>query len=190
MSTIQQPATNDNARRGTFAGAEDTEHDIAKLAELIRDIRVAMMTTFPRGGKPHARPMYTQELSAEHFDGTLWFMTDAESLKVAELETNPGVLMTYAAPNKNRYVVVTGEARSEHNPEKARELWNIHAKGWFPNGPEDPNLALIRVAVTSAEYWDGPSNTSYLLNLVAAVIQGKRVQTNGKHGTLNSQSQS
>jgi general stress protein 26 len=185
MSTLHQPATNDNAH-GAFAAVEDPDHDIAKLAELIRDIRVAMLTTFPASGKPHARPMYTQELDAEHFDGALWFMTDAESLKVAELDANPAVLITYAAPNKNRYVVVTGQARSEHNPEKARELWNIHAKGWYPNGPEDPNLALIRVAVERAEYWDGPSNTSYLLNLLTAVVRGQRVQTTGKHGTLGS----
>jgi general stress protein 26 len=186
MSTTHQPATNDNARQGTFSSQEEPEHDIHKLAELISDIRVAMLTTFPPGGKPHARPMYTQALDAKNFDGTLWFMTDAESLKVEELEINPNVLITYAAPNKNRYVVVTGQARSEHNPDKARELWNIHAKGWFPNGPDDPNLALLRVTVSSAEYWDGPSNTSYLLNLVAAVVSGTRVQTNGKHGTLNS----
>ncbi len=186
MSTTHQPATNDNARCGTFSREEDTDHDIHKLAELISDIRVAMLTTFPRSGKPHARPMYTQELDAKNFDGTLWFMTDAESLKVAELETNPAVLLTYSAPNKNRFVVVTGQARSECNPEKARELWNIHAKGWYPEGPEDPNLALLRVTVSSAEYWDGPSNASYLLNLLGAVVSGTRVQTAGKHGTLNS----
>ena len=185
MSTTQ-PATNDNARHGTFSAQEDPDHDIAKLAELISDIRVAMLTTFPRGRKPHSRPMYTQALDSQHFDGSLWFMTDAESLKVAELETNPEVLITYAAPNKNRFVVVTGEARAERNPEKARELWNIHAKGWYPDGPDDPNLALIRVQASSAEYWDGPSNTSYLLNLFTAVVRGTRVQTTGKHGTLNS----
>ena len=164
---------------------ETIEHgDIHKLAEMISDIRVAMLTTFPRGGKPHARPMYTQKLEAEHFDGTLWFMTDAESVKVAELDQNPDVLITYAAPSKNRYVVVTGQARAEHNPEKARELWNIHAKGWYPDGPEDPNLALIRVHASAAEYWDGPSSTSYFLNLLTAVMSGTRVDTTGKHGVL------
>ena len=75
MSTTHQPATNDNARQGTFSSQEEPEHDIHKLAELISDIRVAMLTTFPPGGKPHARPMYTQALDAKTFDGTLWFMS-------------------------------------------------------------------------------------------------------------------
>lgn len=48
-----------------------------------------------------------------------------------------------------------------YNQEKTRELWNIHAKGWWPEGPQSPSLAIIRVRVASAECWDGPSNTSY-----------------------------
>ncbi|QDU28197.1 Pyridoxamine 5'-phosphate oxidase [Anatilimnocola aggregata] len=179
MTASTQKSVHNNNATG-----HETHGDIDRLAELISDIRVAMLTTFPSGGKPHARPMYTQEIEAEDFDGTLWFMTDAESLKIAELAANPAVLITYAAPSKNRYVVVTGTAHSEHNPEKAHELWNIHAKGWYPNGPDDPSLALIRVQVASAEYWDGPSNTSYLLNLLTAVVTGTRVSTTGKHGTL------
>ncbi|WP_425613749.1 pyridoxamine 5'-phosphate oxidase family protein [Anatilimnocola sp. NA78] len=177
-ASAQKTVHNNNAT------GEESHGDIEKLAELISDIRVAMLTTFPRGGKPHARPMYTQKLDAKDFDGTLWFMTDAESVKVAELEANPDVLITYAAPSKNRYVVVTGTARSERNPEKAHELWNIHAKGWYPAGPDDPNLALLRVHVGSAEFWDGPSNTSYMLNLLKAVVTGTRIDTTGKHGTL------
>lgn len=72
-----------------------TDRPIEKLAELIEGVRVAMLITFPRG-KPHARPMYTQSLDAKNFDGTLWFMTDIDSLKVAEPESNPNVLITYA----------------------------------------------------------------------------------------------
>lgn len=183
-ASTHPPVTNDNATRGAFAAEEDTDHDIHKLAELISDIRVAMLTTFPPGKRPHARPMYTQKLDTENFDGTLWFMTDAESVKVAELIANPQVLITYAAPTKNRFVVVTGTARSEWNPEVAHELWNIHAKAWYPDGPDDPHLALIRVQVESAEYWDGPSQSSYFLNLLTAVVRGKRMETTGRHGTL------
>ncbi len=111
-------------------------------------------------------------------------MTDADSLKIAELANNPDVLITYAAPSKNRYVVVSGTARSEHSPEKARELWNIHAKAWYPPGPDDPGLYLLRVHVTSAEYWDGPSNTSYLLNLAVTLVTGKHIQAEGEHGNI------
>jgi general stress protein 26 len=145
-----------------------------KLAELIQDIRVAMFTTFTVDG-PHARPMYTHNVKPDLFDGTLWFMTDRNTPKVEQLAANQRVLITYGAPGENRYVAVYGRATPESNPEKARELWNIHAKGWWPGGPEDPNLTLIRVAVETAEYWDGPSSTSYMFHLLKAVATHTRI---------------
>ncbi|HVJ85086.1 MAG TPA: pyridoxamine 5'-phosphate oxidase family protein [Caulifigura sp.] len=163
---------------------ENTAADITKLADLARDIRVAMMTTFPPGRQPHSRPMYTTGVDPRTFDGTLWFMSHVDSVKNDELAQNPTVLLTYAAPDKNRYVVVYGTARVEKNPQKAKELWNVHAKGWFPGGPEDPSLTLIRCEVTSAEYWDGPAPTSYLLSLLKAVATGTKPQTTGEHGKV------
>lgn len=159
--------------------------DIAKLADLTRDIRVAMMTTFPPGRQPHSRPMYTTGVDAKSFDGTLWFMSHAESIKNDELSENPAILLTYAAPDKNRYVVVYGAGRAERNPEKARELWSVHAKGWFPGGPDDPSLTLIRCEVQSAEYWDGPTKTSYFLSLLSAVATGTTPKTTGEHGKVS-----
>lgn len=162
-----------------------TTHDIRKLAELLEGVRVAMLTTFPPGGgKPHARPMYTHKIDREKFSGTLWFMTDVDSPKIAELIARPEVMLTYAAPDKNRYIVVHGTADTEKNPEVARELWNVHAKGWWPGGPDDPKLLLIRVDVTEAEYWDGPSKVSYLASLFKAVVKGDRVNVGGEHGKI------
>ncbi len=170
--------------------APPEQNDFHKLAELIKDVRVAMMQTqraddagrpaFP----PRARPMYTQKLEPDVFNGELWFFTDADSVKVMELEFDPRVLLTYASPEKNQFVVVAGTARAEQNEAKARELWNIHGKGWWPDGPESPNLALIHVYVQSAEYWDGPSNASYMLSLLKAVVTGDRIKPRGEHGKV------
>jgi general stress protein 26 len=159
--------------------------DVLKLAELIRDVRVAMLATFPSGAKhPHARPMYTQGVDPNTFDGTIWFMTSQDAEMVREIEQNPSVLLTYAEYGKNRFISVVGQAHVEHNPAKAAELWNPHAKGWFPAGPDDPNLRLIRVQTESAEYWDGPSKSSYMFSLLKAVVTGERVETTGEHGVL------
>ena len=161
--------------------------DLHRLAELIADVRVAMLTTFPAGeAAAHTRPMYTQKVEPDSFDGSLWFMTDAQSGKIDELAENSQVVVTYSAPDKNRYVVVYGTARAERNPDKARELWNIHAKGWYPDGPTDRSLMLIEVRVDSAEYWDGPSNTSYMFKLLKAVATGDRIKTYGNHGVIES----
>lgn len=170
--------------RGMNAPLEHTSSDLSKLVELTRDVRVAMMTTFPPGKPPHARPMYTTGLDPKSFDGTLWFMSHVESVKNDELAANPAVLLTYAAPDKNRYVAVSGKARVVRDPAKAKELWNVHAKAWFPGGPDDPSLTLIGVEIQSGEYWDCPSNTSYLLSVFKAVVTGTKASTTGEHGTV------
>jgi general stress protein 26 len=163
------------------------ENDFRKLAELIKDIRVAMMQTHPAQAAtfpPHVRPMYTQKLEPDVFEGELWFFTDADSAKVMDLERNPRILLTYASPEQNRFVVVAGAGACERNEAKAQELWNIHGKGWWPDGPRSPDLLLIRVLVHSAEYWEGPSSASYMLRLLKAVVTGERVKPMGEHGVV------
>lgn len=168
-----------------FSAPVDERGDYRKLAELIGDVRVAMLLTF--GGRPgpaRGRPMYTQKVDPEKFDGDLWFMTDSRSDKLEEVAHDPRVCITYADAHKNKYCVVYGTATAERDPAKAQELWNVHAKGWWPDGPASANLVLLRVRVERAEYWDGPSNTAYLIHLVKAVVTGTQVKTGGVHGTV------
>jgi general stress protein 26 len=160
--------------------------DARKLAELIKDIRVAMFATNQTNKDwPHVRPMYTTACDPDTFDGDLWFMTSKSSTKVSEIEKDQRVVLTYADYGKNRFVAVMGLANVEKNAEKAKELWNVHAKGWYPEGPSDPDLMLIRVRVESAEYWDGPSKTAYMLSLAQALLTHEKVKVKtGEHGAV------
>ena len=159
--------------------------DLRKLAELIKDIRVAMLST-PRvdADGMRTRPMYTQRLDADSFDGELWFMTDADSEKAREIGPDAPVVLTYADASKNRYVVVEGRARIERDSARTRELWNLHAKGWWPGGPDDPAVRLIHVRIDRAEYWDGPSNLAYMVRLARATVTGDRARVEGEHDEM------
>jgi len=149
--------------------------DLHHLAELIKDIRVAMMTTFP--SKPtehfcHTRPMYTQRVDPETFKGELIFLTDYHTGKVREIANEDRVMLTYADASHNRFVSVLGTATTERNPTKVRELWNLMLKAWWPAGPDDPSIAVIRVHVESAEYWDGPSNALFTMQVLKSLVTG------------------
>jgi len=145
--------------------------DIAKLGELIKDIRVAMLTTVDNQGCLHSRPMATQE---QEFDGTLWFFTPADSGKIHELNRDSHVNISYANPDKQTYVSVSGTASTIRDKAKIKELWSPINKAWFPNGVDDPNIALLRVDVQRAEYWDAPSSAVVrLFGFAKAVLTGK-----------------
>ena len=58
---------------------------------------------------------------------------------------------------------------------KVKELWSESLRTWFPKGADDPDIALLRVTVDAAEYWDSPSSAMvHLYGYVKAVTTGKR----------------
>jgi len=162
----------------------DRSDDIKKLWGLIKDVKVAMMTTAEPDGTLHSRPMATQETE---FDGDLWFFTSIKSAKVDEVRQNQHVNLSYADPDDNQYVSVSGTAQIVRDRQKAEELWSPVHRAWFPKGLDDPELALIRVNVEKAEYWDSSSSTMVqLIGFVKAMASGKRYDADpGEHGKVN-----
>jgi general stress protein 26 len=145
-----------------------------RLGELIQGIQVAMMTTVEEDGSLRSRPMWTYGVEA---DGELWFFTRERSAKVGELERDRHVNLAYADTEKEHYVSVSGTARLVRDPDKARELWNPTLRAWFPEGLDDPDLALLCVKVNKAEYWDTPSSRMVqLVGMVKGVLTGEPFQ--------------
>jgi len=153
------------------AEISSSNDDRRKVWDLIKDIRFAMMATQERDGSMHARPMSAMQTE---FNGTLWFMSRDSSLKIEDLEANPKVLLTYADPDKHHYVSISGTARVTRDRAKVKELWSEAERVWFPKGPDDPNIALIGVDVSEAEYWDSASSTMvYAYGYVKARLTGE-----------------
>src|SRR4051812_1288679 len=139
--------------------------DIARLKELIEDIRIAMMTTVDEDGTLRSRPLQTLR-SAD--DGVLWFFTSASSPKVAEAQANGWqVNLSYAHPGKQDYVSVSGRATLSRDRNMMETLWNKWVEVFFPKGLDDPDLALLRVDIEKAEYWDSPGTAVGRLFAVA-----------------------
>jgi len=130
--------------------------DVAKLWDMIRDIKVAMMTTHDEHGCLHSRPMANHQ---GDFDGSLWFFTWVDSAKVFEVNREHQVNLSFADPNAQNYVSVSGPANLVRDKDKIRQLWSEYLATWFPKGVDDPNIALLKVDIERAEYWDSPSST-------------------------------
>jgi general stress protein 26 len=161
--------------------AESAPHsmtgDLAQLLQIISDIRIALLTTVSREGQFHTRPIQTLKIEA---DATLWFFTDWSSPKVAELDRDVRVGLGYADPTKNVYAALSGEAHLIRDPQKAKELWSIEQRAYYPKGPDDERLALLRVAVLHAEYWIAPGRTSYLIAALRASVTGVPAEVIGE----------
>jgi general stress protein 26 len=156
--------------------------DLQKLRDLVKDIDFCMLTTIDQRGDLHSRPMSSNgDIDA---DGEIWFFTGASSHKVSEINDTPRVNLSFADPQNQHYVSISGRARLVRDRNKINELWREQFKMWFPEGKEDPNLALLRVKIEKAEYWDSPSSPiSYALNFVETLITGQEADQ-GEHKQL------
>jgi len=127
-----------------------------KVWEMIRDVEIAMMVTMDEEGRFRGRPMRAVK---QEFDGVLWFFTKGQSPKVDEVEDDERTLLAYSDPGHQNYVSLSGHARVVRDAAKQKELWSEPLRVWFPGGPEAPDVALLKVTVDGAEYWDSPSST-------------------------------
>ena len=82
--------------------------DITFLAELIRGIRIVMMTTVCKDGSLRSRPMVSQDTE---FNGTLWFFASEDSTKIGAGEDEGQVNVSYANPEEHRHVSISGRER-------------------------------------------------------------------------------
>lgn len=152
--------------------AERDPEALARLGELIGQIHVAMLTTVTPDGVLHSRPMATREFRAE--EGEIWFFTSDDGGTVRDLTEENAVNVSYADPKASRYVSVSGMAHVVRDHERASELWRSEFKAWFPKGLGDPHLALLRVKIESAEYWD--LSTARMVRLVHEQKSGARAR--------------
>jgi len=154
------------------APTQTRENDLEKLREMVKDIDFCMLTTVDEGGGLHSRPMSSNgDIDA---DGDIWFFTNASSHKVSEIAKLPKVNVSFADPDNQRYISVSGTAQLVRDRAKIDELWRPEFKMWFPEGKDDPEVALLRVTLEKAEYWDSPSSTiGYALSFVSSLVTGK-----------------
>ncbi|GCF09129.1 pyridoxamine 5'-phosphate oxidase family protein [Dictyobacter arantiisoli] len=140
--------------------SSSTEHksDAKTLSEKIKDIHIAMMTTAEPDGTLRSRPMASLDLKTLETDGDLWFLTSVSAHKVEEVRQSQRINLSYSKPGDNLFVSVSGTAELVHDQKHVKKLWKSAYEAWFPDGPDDPALALLRVHVDEAEYWNAPSS--------------------------------
>jgi general stress protein 26 len=133
------------------------DHEGAKkLFALIQDVKVAMMTTADQDGKLYSRPMWCQEADE---NGDLWFFTKLHSPKTAEISKDNQINLAYSDPSNQTYVSIAGKAEIVTDQAVIDDKWSESLKTWFPNGKDDPEVALLRVHPEKGEYWDSPNAT-------------------------------
>jgi general stress protein 26 len=139
------------------------------------------------GEQEHARPMAVAAIEGAD---TIWFVTGESTPKVWEIQADARVAVTFQSAR--RFVALSGQAQLVADRAKIAQLWKPAWKVWFPNGKEDPDLRLVRVTVTDAEFWDeaGMKGIKYVIGAARALVAGKRPESSfdqdDQHGRVKS----
>lgn len=148
-----------------------TEHQ-DKVRTLIKDSKVAMLTTIDPQGRVVSQPMATQDVEP---DSDLWFIAERSSDKVTNIRQDPRVNVSYSSSDS--WVSVAGTAEVVDDTARLKELWDTFTDAWMEGGPENPENILIRVSADTAEYWDSPgSKVTQVANLLKAAVTGERYE--------------
>ncbi len=156
----------------------------AELSDKIKSIRFAMFTTTNEQGNLISRPMTNQEMDAE---GNLWFYTSTETELWQDIVSRADVNVAFAEPEDHLYVSVSGRAERVVDRERIKALWNPAVQAWYPHGPDDPHVVLVKVVTRSAEFWDSKGGTiTQMYAMAKAVLTGTTPEKDiGEHGTVN-----
>ncbi|MET3205784.1 MULTISPECIES: pyridoxamine 5'-phosphate oxidase family protein [unclassified Arthrobacter] len=132
----------------------DTEN-ISKVTDIINDAHIGMLTTINEEGALVSRPLAVQDVQE---DGDLWFFTGRGTSQVSHIQADPRVNVSFG--RRTEWVSVAGTAEVVTDRAKIHEMWNQVVEAWFPDGPDTPEVCLLRVDSESAEYWTSPGGTA------------------------------
>jgi general stress protein 26 len=70
---------------------------------------------------------------------------------------------------------MSGVAELVRDRKRLELMWQPDLKAWFPKGLEEPGIALLKVNVNKAEYWDAPAGwVAKTISLAKSMATGKR----------------
>jgi general stress protein 26 len=124
---------------------------IDRVWDIVEKVGVAMLTTRFAGGL-RARPLKARPDRAAD---VIWFLTDVRSGKDEEVAASPDIGLVFIDAVDQAYLSITGRAEILHDAAQAAAICKSTDQVWWPGGPDDPTLRVMRVEPITAELWDG-----------------------------------
>jgi general stress protein 26 len=140
-----------------------------RVWDIVEKVGIGMLTTQFAGGL-RARPL---EARPDRGAGIIWFLTDMRSGKDDEVTAAPDVGLVFIDANDKAYLSITARAEIQRDTAQAAAIWKSADQLWWPGGPNDPTLRVLRVEPKIAELWDGPSSATVVaFEFVKAKLTG------------------
>ncbi len=126
--------------------------DERDYATLLASYRTALLTTRGDDGHLHCRPMaMRQQVRGEE----IWFATALRSNKCRDLAADPRCALAFFDAEDGTTLSISGVGEVMSDRKLALALWDPSWSRWFPGGPGERGVALVRVIPQRVERHDG-----------------------------------
>ena len=155
---------------------------INKFKDLVKHESTCLFTTRLTQVPLTTRPMGVQKVCDQ---GNFWFLSPRDSDKNREIAADPRVQLFISNTSNYEFLSVYGKATISRDQQKIDEFWNDILKAWFPEGKNDPNISVIKVAPEEGFYWDTKDGKLVsMIKILASAVSGKTLQE-GVEGTIS-----
>lgn len=148
-------------------------HDQDRVWDLIDTIKFAMLVTHDgEGDELRARPMHAH---GKREDDAIYFLTDRRHQKDDEIQINDNICLAFADTGGQRYLSVTGTATMLDDRALVHDLWDASNKAFWDD-ENDPDIRVLRVRPSMAEFWDSPGRIVTSVKMAAAALTGAKLE--------------
>jgi general stress protein 26 len=131
---------------------------LSDLADKMREIDFAMLSTRAEGGQIAARPMSNN--GDVDYDGDSFFFTFEQSHTVQDIQRDPQVGLSFTGAKgllgqPPIFISIEGEAELIRDKAAFEAHWTKDLDYWFKDGIDTPGVVLIKVHASRLHYWNG-----------------------------------
>ncbi|QNA85941.1 pyridoxamine 5'-phosphate oxidase family protein [Sphingomonas sp. So64.6b] len=144
---------------------------LSDIAESMRDIDFAMLSTHTDGGAIGARPMSNNR--DVEYDGDSFYFTTDDTRMVTDIAADPKVSLSFQGKAgmlgmRPFFVAIEGSAALIRDKTQFEQHWAKGLDRWFKQGVDTPGLVLIKVQGERAHYWDGENEGEVVIKAEAS----------------------
>lgn len=137
---------------------EENHKDLSwqEAAKKIKELAEGASTCFFSTGISAGKRTPTRPMSVQKVDdnGTLWFLSAADSHKNREIAADASVQLYFQGSAHSDFLELYGKATISKDKAIIKELWGPVLKTWFTEGVDDPRITVIKVVPEEGYYWD------------------------------------
>ena len=135
-----------------------TQMSLPDLAEKMRGIDFAMLSTKTAGGEIASRPMSNN--GDVDYDGDSYFFTETKTQMVGDIERDARVGLAFSVEpglfaGGGLFIAVEGKASVIRDKAQFEAHWTPDLDAWFKQGIETPGLVMLKVHAERIKYWQG-----------------------------------